>query len=84
MKPHEIRKLRENLTNTLEHTKLQLQQLQEDCPHTNIKNEWGTGVCFDCGYRTHGWYCPKNPDDFECEYEEDEWCIHCGEPEERK
>lgn len=66
--------------------------LQYECQHPNMTVSWGSGECADCGYETIGWYCPKNPNnDRECEYYDpdtdiynEDCCIYCGEPEERK
>ena len=41
-----------------------------------------SAVCAICGADL-GWWCPKSKNNL-CEYKVDEWCIHCGEPEERK
>ena len=64
--------------------------LQYECQHPNMMNHWGSGACADCGYETSGWYCPKSPD-LECEYYnpntntyDEDCCIYCSEPEERK
>ena len=66
--------------------------LQYECQHPNMVSDWGSGTCADCGYETIGWYCPKSPNtDRECEYYDpdtdtydEDCCIYCGEPEERK
>ena len=66
--------------------------LQHECQHPNMVGHWGLGTCADCGYKTSGWYCPENPNnDRECEYYDpdtdtydEDCCIYCGEPEERK
>lgn len=46
--------------------------------------DWGTAVCEVCGDRV-GWYCTVNPNHY-CEYNngDEDYCDHCGEPEERK
>lgn len=47
-------------------------------------------VCIVCGYEGFGWYCPDNLLTHECDYTQedgtynDDMCIHCGNPEERK
>ena len=45
-----------------------------------------TAVCAVCGERG-GWWCPASPSHL-CEYSPtdhcNDFCIHCGEPEERK
>lgn len=47
-----------------------------------IESEYSAS-CEICGVE-FGWYCPVNPKRY-CEYgEDDEICIHCGEPDERK
>ncbi len=40
--------------------------------------------CLVCR-NSFGWFCPDSVDGI-CEYdmEHGEWCIHCGDPEERK
>lgn len=45
-------------------------------------DEWDSAECAICGADL-GWWCPKSKTHL-CEYKVDEWCIHCGEPEERK
>lgn len=37
--------------------------------------------CEVCGSDL-GWWCPKSPT-HQCKYERSEYCIHCGQPEER-
>ena len=45
--------------------------------------DYGSGVCLICG-ESFGWYCPPSPTK-QCEYPpRGEWCIHCGNPSERK
>lgn len=47
--------------------------------------ESSSGVCSKCGKGTGSWYCPSNPPSHVCEYpDDDEYCIHCGNPDERK
>lgn len=67
-----------------------IEALQTECPHDNIIDKWGTGVCPDCGYKTDGWFCPDSPD-YECQYYDEktdtydeDCCIYCGQPDERK
>ena len=53
------------------------------CEHLNLSpTPWGSAIC-TCGELTGKWYCEKSPNNT-CEYRGNEWCIHCGEPEERK
>lgn len=69
----------------------ELTMLQEiHCEHPNIKDDYGTGECPDCGYETKGWFCPTSPTK-ECDYYDtetgeydDDCCVYCGDPEERK
>lgn len=76
--------------NELSAAEADIRVLQEECEHPNIKEEWGDGFCPDCHFKTVGWFCPTSPT-FECDYydkETDEYdedrCIYCGDPEERK
>lgn len=64
--------------------------LQTKCDHGHIKDDCGIGNCPDCGFETDGWLCKISPTK-ECDYgdpETDEYdedcCIYCGHPEERK
>lgn len=55
--------------------------------HEGLPDNWNDGsysvFCAICD-KEFGWYCPKNPKGY-CEYpEENDTCIHCGEPDERK
>ena len=69
---------------------IELEMLQSTCSHPNIVDKHGTGDCPDCGFRTKGWFCKTSPTK-ECDYydeENDEYnedcCIYCGAPDERK
>lgn len=67
-----IATVRKRLESTKEHI----------CQHIIIEDEFGSAVCEKCK-EDFGWFCPIAGDSI-CEYSGDEWCIHCGEPEERK
>lgn len=63
-----------------------------DCNHPNlvVSLELDHATCRDCGFYTEGWYCKDSPT-LECEYYDSETgcydedcCIYCGNPEERK
>ena len=41
-----------------------------------------SGACWICG-KDFGWYCPDSPN-HACEYSQEEGCIYCNQPEERK
>ncbi len=47
-----------------------------------MRTAYDTGRCKKCG-EDFGWWCPVNK---VCEYEDKahDFCIHCGQPEERK
>jgi hypothetical protein len=49
--------------------------------HRPIDND-GAAICAICGVDL-GWYCQIAPKSV-CEYGTDEWCVHCGAPEERQ
>lgn len=54
--------------------------------HEGVADDWNDGIydasCAVCG-TNFGWWCPKSPTHY-CEYEFDDWCKWCGQPEERK
>ena len=63
-----------------------------DCNHPNLEvsKYIDHASCRDCGFYTSGWYCETSPT-LECEYYcsetgyyDEDCCIHCGKPEERK
>lgn len=63
-----------------------------DCKHKNIVvDSFGLSAwCKDCGFEPNGWYCKDSPT-LECEYYDattgcydEDCCIYCGQPEERK
>jgi len=56
------------------------------CEHdVVVPSECGGRRCAVCRHPLPGWYCPDSPTaEHECYYEDDEFCIHCGQPEERK
>ena len=63
-----------------------------NCNHENlIVSKWCAHAhCDDCGFVTEGWYCKDSPT-LECRYYDEETgyydedcCIYCGQPEERK
>lgn len=64
----------------------------KNCKHENlIVSEWSDHAhCSDCGFVTEGWYCKDSPT-LECRYYDEvtgwydeDCCIYCGQPEERK
>jgi len=62
---------------------IQRYYLIDTCRHNIIKTSAGDARCDICG-TYFGWWCPKSSDHL-CHYKEpDEWCIYCGQPEERK
>jgi hypothetical protein len=75
------------ITREIEALNAELRTIQRECEHdwqpAGSDIECTHPVCNKCGSRGFGWYCQESPTR-SCEYEEDEWCIHCGEPEERK
>ncbi len=56
------------------------------CPHIFSK-DGSTATCSICG-KDGGWWCPKSKNHrcfySEDEYGYDEYCEHCGQPDERK
>lgn len=51
-------------------------------PHAYVQSG-DSAKCAVCG-QLGGWWCPTSPTK-ECEYEDSpDYCIHCGDPEERK
>ena len=69
----------------------EIPRTKETCDHMEIVPsdpkdiDCSYPVCKTCGQHFPDWYCPKNPPTHACEYEDDdECCIHCGEPDERK
>lgn len=55
------------------------------CFHDKVaSSKFGGRVCAVCGLSLRGWYCPDNSDGHRCEYDDDESCVFCGQPEERK
>lgn len=60
------------------------QALAATCQHGSVFQDLDAGaVCIKCG-KDLGWYCSVSPMHY-CEYtDDDECCIHCGEPEERQ
>ena len=63
-----------------------------NCKHENLTvDKYGlSAYCNDCGFEPSGWYCPESPT-LECEYYDsktgyydEDCCIYCGQPEERK
>lgn len=72
--------------------------IRERCDHRFVPDEpydpsdkWFSsgGSCENCGDRLSGWWCPKSKSG-ECDYKQpdgsydDDNCIHCGMPDERK
>jgi len=57
--------------------------LQDACLHQIVQDALTTAAyCLVCGKR-FGWWCPASSNHC-CEYIDDEECIHCGAPEERR
>ena len=62
--------------------------LRLECPHRILKTKWESMYCDVCG-KGFGWCCPRSPDQL-CHYDEspdnydNENCVYCGLPEERK
>ena len=56
-------------------------RLKQVCTHVYAQ-KYDSAVCVICENHA-GWWCPDGPNNT-CEYDHDEWCIHCGDPEERK
>ena len=69
-----------NAANVLD--RIQAMQNTKKCDHLIIEDDCGSASCEKCG-EDFGWYCQISTKRF-CEYEGEEDCIHCGEPEERK
>lgn len=64
----------------------------KNCKHENLEvSKWTDNAhCNDCGFEPSGWYCVESPT-LECRYYDEETgyydedcCIYCGQPEERK
>jgi len=79
----------ETLKHKIRSIQSEIQSIQDDCKHEYLPIETKNGLklghknCPKCDKEFWEWWCPKNKSTF-CEYDEDEWCIHCGEPDERK
>ena len=54
------------------------------CKHENIIESHGDRKCKNCNKVLNGWFCPDNAPTHKCDYDNNEWCIYCGEPDERK
>jgi len=74
----------------LDAARTRLCELRSSCEHKIVPDdptdpESSTGICSECGMSTGTWFCPANGKSHQCEYtnESGEWCIHCGNPEER-
>lgn len=89
-----LREKHEALEKQKQQIEAQISLLQSECDHEHIKDNYGTGHCPDCGFKTKGWLCVSSPtkecdyydpnvDEYD-EYDDDESCIYCGHPEERK
>lgn len=57
-------------------------------PRTQKDDQYSGVVCEYCDIDVQGWYCPDSPDHL-CDYDLDndpcrDYCLFCGEPEERK
>lgn len=82
-----LNKKKENIQNQLDEIVNEIKELQLECKHEEMQN---SGYCSDCGFKPKGWFCKYSPT-YECDYydkEHDEYdedcCIYCGQPEERK
>lgn len=51
---------------------------------TTERWDYGNRLCKLCNKYGGGYFCPNNPPSHKCEYDENEICIRCGLPEERK
>lgn len=95
--PQQIRATYDELTKKLNEIKKQkvaiegdIMLLKSTCQHVNMVERYGVGKCEDCGYTTDNWFCKDSPTK-QCDYhntiddtyDEDE-CIYCHEPDERK
>ena len=60
---------------------IHLGQLYHTCNHI-IEKCGDSAGCVICD-TDFGWWCPDSKD-HKCEYDENEWCIHCEQPDERK
>lgn len=88
----------QQIKNEIKSLSRQLGELIHDCEHEIRCNngcqsddvealecaEWGHSIaqCIHCGEQ-FGWFCPVS-ETGQCEYDKNEWCICCGEPDERK
>lgn len=71
---------------------MQTQKVWLHCDHVDLipskdpSDSGAVGICKACGERL-GWWCPNAPM-HQCEYADDDaardYCIYCGQPEERK
>jgi hypothetical protein len=59
-------------------------KLKRDCDqHIIVEDDCGSAICGKCK-EDFGWFCQIAANNI-CEYsDDDECCIHCGSPEERK
>jgi hypothetical protein len=76
--------IREQRRTVLDKLVRTLYEIRDSCEHS-ITGTPGYGAhCIGCGER-FGWYCEESPS-LMCEYDDEypEYCIYCGEPEERK
>lgn len=77
----------ENYRKEIDEAKKILDKLLEECPH-NLVKQYSAARCNICT-KYFGHWCPKSKDHMcnyiqqDGEYDEDN-CIHCGHPEERK
>jgi len=68
---------------TIEKAILELRKLQEHPCKDFISEKYSSAVCGVC-FRDFGWWCPESENHI-CTYSErEDWCDHCGQPEERK
>ena len=70
----------------IEALQLELNSVRKACEHEYVPEQQDSesATCAKCGSNPFAWYCVASPTKL-CEYERgNEWCIHCGYPEERK
>lgn len=84
---NKLEKRRCELTQNIRQVVLEINMLQDECNHDDMDDD---GCCPDCGFQTKGWFCKSSPTK-ECEYYDEktdvydeDCCIYCGDPEERK
>lgn len=86
---HEVRKdLIARTRKQIKDSQIELNVLIAGCDMHQIIEVYDSARCDVCG--THfGWFCPESPNGV-CDYDQpdgsydEDNCIHCGNPEERK